>query len=63
VRVAIVIDVPSGYHINSNRPLESYLIATSAKIEAENGLRGSAVAYPRAILRTFQVFQQTTVGL
>jgi DsbC/DsbD-like thiol-disulfide interchange protein len=54
VRVAIVIDVPAGYHINSNRPLESYLIATSVKIEAENGLRGSAVTYPRPILRTFK---------
>lgn len=54
VRVAIVIDVPSGYHINSNRPLESYLIATSVKVEAENGLRGSAVTYPRPILRTFK---------
>jgi len=54
VRVAIVIDVPSGYHINSNRPLESYLIATSAKVEAENGLRGSAVTYPRPVLRTFK---------
>lgn len=54
VRVAIVIDVPSGYHINSNRPLESYLIATSVKVEAENGLRATAVTYPRPILRTFK---------
>ena len=54
VRVAIVIDVPSGYHINSNRPLESYLIATSVKVDAENGLRGGAVTYPRPILRTFK---------
>jgi DsbC/DsbD-like thiol-disulfide interchange protein len=54
VRIAVVIDVPAGYHINSNRPLESYLIATSVKVEAENGLRGSAVSYPRPVLRTFK---------
>ena len=54
VRVAIVIDVPSGYHINSNRPLESYLIATSVKIEPENGLRAGVVTYPRPVLRTFK---------
>ena len=54
VRVAIVIDVPAGFHINSNRPLESYLIATSVKVEPENGLRGSAVTYPRPVLRTFK---------
>jgi DsbC/DsbD-like thiol-disulfide interchange protein len=54
VRVAIVIDVPSGYHINSNRPLENYLIATSVKVEPENGLRAGVVTYPRPIMRTFK---------
>jgi thioredoxin:protein disulfide reductase len=54
LRVAIVIDVPAGFHINSSRPLESYLIATSVKVEPENGLRGSAVTYPRPVLRTFK---------
>lgn len=54
VRVAIVIDVPSGYHINSNRPLESYLIATSVKVEPENGLRAGVVTYPRPVMRTFK---------
>jgi DsbC/DsbD-like thiol-disulfide interchange protein len=54
VRVAIVVDVPSGYHINSNRPLESYLIATSVKVEPENGLRAGVVTYPRPVMRTFQ---------
>jgi DsbC/DsbD-like thiol-disulfide interchange protein len=54
LRVAIVIDVPSGYHINSNRPLESYLIATSVKVETSDGLRSGPVAYPRPRLRTFK---------
>lgn len=54
LRVAIVIDVPSGYHINSNRPLESYLIATSVKVEPENGLRAGVVTYPRPVLRNFK---------
>jgi len=54
VRVAVVIDVPSGYHINSNRPLESYLIATSIKVEPENGLRAGVVTYPRPVMRTFK---------
>lgn len=54
VRIAIVIDIPSGYHINSNRPLETYLIATSVKVEPENGLRAGAVSYPRPLLKTFR---------
>lgn len=54
VRVAMVIDIPSGYHINSNRPLETYLIATQLKIEAPNGVRIGAVTYPRPLLKSFK---------
>lgn len=54
VRVSIVIDIPGGYHINSNRPLETYLIATSVKVEPENGLRAGAVTYPRPLLKAFK---------
>jgi len=53
-RVSIVIDIPGGYHINSSRPLETYLIATSVKVEPENGLRAGAVSYPRPLLKTFK---------
>lgn len=53
-RVSIVIDIPRGYHIHSNRPLETYLIATSVKVEPENGLRAGAVSYPRPLLKTFK---------
>jgi DsbC/DsbD-like thiol-disulfide interchange protein len=54
LRVSIVIDIPSGYHINSNRPLETYLIGTSVKVEPDNGLRAGTVTYPRPLLRTFK---------
>jgi DsbC/DsbD-like thiol-disulfide interchange protein len=53
-RVSIVIDIPNGYHINSSRPLENYLIATSVKVEPENGLRAGPVSYPRPLLKTFK---------
>jgi DsbC/DsbD-like thiol-disulfide interchange protein len=58
VRVSIVIDIPRGYHINSNRPLESYLIATSVKPEPENGLRAGVVSYPRPLMKTFKFSQK-----
>lgn len=54
VRASIVIDIPGGYHINSNRPLETYLIATSVKVEPEDGLRAGVVSYPRPLLKTFK---------
>lgn len=54
VQAAIVIDIPSGYHINSSRPRENYLIATSLKVEAPAGVRVGLIAYPRAAMRTFK---------
>ena len=54
VRVGMVIDIPSGFHINSNRPLENYLIATQLKVEAPSGVRVGAVSYPRALMKIFK---------
>lgn len=50
---AVVIDIPGGYHVNSNRPSGKFLIATSVKIEAPSGVSVGAVRYPRARLRSF----------
>lgn len=50
----VVMGIPSGYHVNSNRPLEKFLIATQLKIEAPKGIRVGAVVYPRAVLRNFK---------
>ena len=58
VQAAVVIDIPSGYHINSSRPLESFLIPTSLKVEAPSGVRVGAVMYPRAALRKFKFSQK-----
>src|SRR6476620_10946742 len=54
VQATVVMDIPSGFHVNSNRPLEKFLIPTQLKIETPRGLRVSAVSYPRAVLRNFK---------
>jgi|SRR5215813_752219 len=54
VQAAIVIDIPAGYHINSNRPLESFLIATQLKVDAPAGVRVAPVSYPRPLLKSFK---------
>jgi DsbC/DsbD-like thiol-disulfide interchange protein len=51
VRAAIVIDIPSGYHVNANRPLGKYAIPTTAKIEAPKGVTVGPISFPRAIVR------------
>ena len=54
VRGTIVMDIPSGYHVHSNRPLEKFLIATQLKIDAPQGIRVGPVSYPRPLLRSLK---------
>lgn len=50
-RVTVAMNIPRGYHVHSNKPLEKFLIATQLQVEAPGGLRVGPVTYPRAILR------------
>ena len=47
----VQMDIPKGLHVQSNRPLEKYLIATKLEIEAPKGVRVSAPIYPRAVVQ------------
>lgn len=54
VQATLVMDIPSGFHVNSNRPLEKFLIPTQLKIDVAKGVRLGPVGYPRAVLRNFK---------
>jgi DsbC/DsbD-like thiol-disulfide interchange protein len=54
VQAAVVMDIPGGYHVNSNRPLEKFLVATQLSIDAPKGIRVGPIAYPRARLQKFE---------
>jgi thiol:disulfide interchange protein DsbD len=54
VQGTVVMEIPSGYHANSNRPLEKFLIATQLQIEAPSGIRIGPIGYPRALLRSLK---------
>lgn len=54
VKGTVVLDIPGGFHVNSSRPLEKFLIPTQLKMEPTEGIRVSAVSYPRAVLRKFK---------
>ncbi|HEX8920686.1 MAG TPA: protein-disulfide reductase DsbD domain-containing protein, partial [Pyrinomonadaceae bacterium] len=53
IQAAVIVEIPSGFHINSNRPLAKFLIPTALKIEAPGGIRVGPVSYPRALVRSF----------
>jgi thioredoxin:protein disulfide reductase len=59
VQAAVVLGINHGYHINSNRPLEKFLIPTALKLEPVSGLRASAVRFPKAKLQKFQFSQKS----
>ena len=53
-QAVVTMDIPAGYHVHSNRPLEKFLIATQLDIEAPQGVKVSRVIYPRPILRSLK---------
>jgi DsbC/DsbD-like thiol-disulfide interchange protein len=63
VRAAIVMEIPSGYHVNANRPLGKYAIPTTLKIEAPRGVTIGAIAYPRAIVRKLKAVNNESLAV
>ena len=53
VQAGIVIDIDSGYHINSNRPLDKFLVATAFKAEPQAGFTVGPVVYPKPKMQKF----------
>ena len=62
VQASVVMEIPSGYHVNSSRPLEKFLIPTQLKVEAPDGIRVGPVSYPRPVLRKFK-FSKSNVSV
>jgi DsbC/DsbD-like thiol-disulfide interchange protein len=62
VQATVVMDIPSGFHVNSSRPLEKFLIPTQLRIDAAKGIRVSPVSYPRPVMRNFK-FSKSKVSV
>lgn len=54
VRGNVVMDIPPGLHVQSNKPLDKYLIPTKLEIETPGGMRVGPVTYPRAVMRNLK---------
>ena len=52
-RATVVLSIPGGLHVNSNRPNGEYAIATTVKASS-NGAKVGAVSYPRGTNRKFE---------
>ncbi len=60
-RGTVVLSVPSGLHVNSNRPGSEYAIPTSVSVSA-TGVKIGAVSYPRGRNRKF-AFSENTINV
>jgi len=54
VRGTVVMEIPAGLHVQSNRPLDKYLIATKLDLETPSGMNAGPVSYPRAVMRNLK---------
>ncbi|MET0624913.1 MAG: protein-disulfide reductase DsbD domain-containing protein [Pyrinomonadaceae bacterium] len=52
-QAAVVMEIPRGLHVNSNKPLGKYAVPTVVKVDAPRGFRVTPVTYPRAAVRAF----------
>lgn len=62
VRGSVVIDIPSGLHVQSNKPLDKYLIPTKLDIETPPGMKVGPVSYPRPVMRNLK-FSKSAVAV
>jgi DsbC/DsbD-like thiol-disulfide interchange protein len=63
VRAAIVMEIPSGYHVNANRPLGKYAIPTTLKIDAPRGVTVGPISFPRAIVRKLKATNNESLAV
>ena len=48
VLIAVRVTLPEGYHVNSNAPLDEFLIPTSWTLEPPAGITADRIAFPQA---------------
>ena len=51
VRATVMMDIPSGLHVQSSKPLDKFLVATKLDVETPSGMKVGPVSYPRALMR------------
>jgi thiol:disulfide interchange protein DsbD len=53
-RATVVVDIPKGLHVQSNKPLDKFLIPTKLDVETPSGMKAGPVSYPRALMRNLK---------
>jgi DsbC/DsbD-like thiol-disulfide interchange protein len=51
VRATVTMDIPHGLHVQSNKPLDKFLVATKLDVETPSGMSAGPISYPRPLMR------------
>ena len=51
VKATVTMDIPTGLHVQSNKPLDKFLVATKLDVETPGGMKVGPISYPRALMR------------
>src|SRR6476659_1342422 len=62
VRATVVMDIPSGLHVQSSKPLDKFLVATKLDVETPSGMNVGPISYPRALTRKLK-FSKNNVAV
>jgi len=62
VEVAVVAEILKGFHMNSNKPREEYLIPTTLTAETPAGLKVLETNYPKGTVQKFE-FSETPLDV
>jgi thioredoxin:protein disulfide reductase len=61
-RASVTMDIPSGLHVQSSKPLDKFLVATKLDVETPTGMKAGPVSYPRALMRNLK-FSKAAVAV
>jgi hypothetical protein len=50
-RATVTMEIPSGLHVQSSKPLDKFLVATKLDVETPGGMQVGPISYPRALMR------------
>lgn len=59
---SILVEIPAGLHLQSNKPLDKFLVATKLDVETPTGMKVGPVMYPRAVIRQLK-FSKSPVSV
>lgn len=61
-RASVVMDIPSGLHVQSSKPLDKFLVATKLDVETPSGMTAGPISYPRPLMRNLK-FSKAAVAV